>query len=98
MNLGWGENFLGKGFTENNQTTIIQQSEPFHLVALVDFSATALVGFSPMQKSVLRPRTKIMPSEIAGVAIKTSPMSFFESTSYFSPALMTKITPSSLDR
>lgn len=40
-------------------------------------------------------RTKIIPSEIAGVAIITSPIGLVAISSYFGPALTTKTSPSS---
>src|SRR4051812_40263224 len=44
----------------------------------------------------LSPRKKIMPSEIAGVAITPSPIGFLASSAYSAPALITKTSPSSL--
>src|SRR6185369_172861 len=43
-------------------------------------------------------RTIRRPSEIAGVAIMTSPTGFLASNSYFGPALTTNTSPSSLER
>lgn len=44
------------------------------------------------------PRTYIVPSDSAGVAITTSAMSLVASASYLGPARMTKMSPSSLGK
>ena len=54
--------------------------------------------FSPNAYKFETVRTINNPSEIAGVAIITSPTGFFASNSYFGPALTTNTSPSSLDR
>src|SRR5689334_6387223 len=54
--------------------------------------------FSPNAYKFETVRTINNPSEIAGVAIITSPTGFFASNSYFGPALTTNTSPSSLER
>src|SRR3954451_8219611 len=45
---------------------------------------------APKAKTCFSPRTMIRPSEIAGVAIITSPTGFVASSSYFGPVFTTK--------
>ncbi len=52
----------------------------------------------PIANTSLRPRMMITPSEMAGVAMRASPMEFVARSSYLGPALTTKTSPSSLAR
>src|ERR1051325_8622762 len=61
-------------------------------------SALSAAYFSPNAYKFETVRTINNPSEIAGVAIITSPTGFFASNSYFGPALTTNTSPSSLEK
>jgi hypothetical protein len=61
-------------------------------------SSAAYFVFSLIANTLCSPRIKIIPSEIAGVAISTSPTGFVESNSYLSPAFTTNTSPSSLGK
>jgi hypothetical protein len=62
------------------------------------FFAESVADLSPNAYRCETVRTITIPSEIAGVAIITSPTGFFASNSYFGPAFTTNTSPSSLAR
>jgi hypothetical protein len=62
-----------------NQLVGPRRHEGYCCLRSVEATGAAL---SPMANRCLSPRTKIIPSEIAGVAINTSPIAFEASSSY----------------